>query len=326
MKQLTLHSEAYRYSIASFREWLQTLGYSSQMVYSLPNHIQEFLHYAEGKGYAGLHQLSMELMKEYYYRLRERRNTRNGGGLSNAYLNKHLQALQKFSDYLRQSGRLLLPKLDIPTEAADGAITDIVTQKEVQQMYEATYIPYEPKKNDKGSVYYEALQLRDRAMLAVFYGCGLRRNEVVHLDIADVFFEKSVLHVRQSKGYKERMTPLTKQSVEHLQNYLYDARPYFCKDKNEAFFVNHNGKRLGGQQMLLRLQLLVRLTDNELLQQKDIHLHTLRHSIATHLLQNGMTLERIQEFLGHSSIESTQIYTHFLETENGNEYEYKLPL
>lgn len=326
MKQLALHSEAYRYSIASFREWLQTLGYSSPMVYALPNHIQEFLHYAESKGYAGLQQLSDELVKEYYYRLRERRNVRSGGGLSNAYLNKHLQALQKFGDYLRASGRLLLPKLDIPTEAADGEITDILTQAEVKLMYEATYLPYEQKKNDKGSVYYEAMQLRDRAMLAVFYGCGLRRNEVVHLDVADIFFEKAVLHVRQSKGYKERMTPLTKQSVEHLQNYLYDARPYFCKQENKAFFVNHSGRRLGGQQMLLRLQALVQLTENEELQSKDIHLHTLRHSIATHLLQNGMTLERIQEFLGHSSIESTQIYTHFLETENDTNYEYNVQL
>lgn len=68
--------------------------------------------------------------------------------------------------------------------------------------------------------------------------------------------------------------------------------------------------------MLLRLNTLIQLTRNAELQQKEIHLHTLRHSIATHLLQNGMKLERIKEFLGHSSLESTQIYTHFLETEN----------
>lgn len=326
MKQLTLHSEAYRYSIASFREWLQTLGYNSQTVYSLPNHIQEFLYYAETKGYAGLHQLSVELMKQYYYRLKDRRNQQTGGGLSNAYLNKHLQALHKFSDWLRQSGRLSLPKLDIPTEAADSVITDILTQGEIKQIYEATQIPYEPKKNDRGIVYYETLQLRDRAMLAVLYGCGLRCNEAVSLDTDDIFFEKSLLHVRKGKGYKERMVPLTKQGIDYLQHYLYDGRPYFCTTKNEAFFVNHNGKRLGGQMMRLRLRLLIELTDNELLQKKDIHLHTLRHSIATHLLQNGMKLERIQEFLGHSSMESTQIYTHFIENENGNDYEYKLQL
>ena len=72
--------------------------------------------------------------------------------------------------------------------------------------------------------------------------------------------------------------------------------------------------------MLIRLKQLIQLTNNAELIQKEIHLHTLRHSIATHLLQNGMKLERIKEFLGHSSLESTQIYTHFLETENDNEH------
>jgi integrase/recombinase XerD len=320
MKQLTLQSEAYRYIIASFKEWLQTIGYSEQTVYQLPNYIQEFLFFAESKGYAGLWQINNDLIKEHYYKLKLRTNKRRTGGLSNSYLNKHLQAFEKFSDYLRQNGRLLLPKLDIQAEENNSEVTDILTQDEIKLLFKLTYENYEQQKNDRGIVYYEAMQLRDRAMLCIFYGCGLRRNEVVHLDINDIVFEKSVVHVRKGKGYKERMVPITKQSIEHLQNYLYDARPYFCNDKNEAFFVTHYGKRLGGTMMLRRLQQLIQLTNNAALIQKEIHLHTLRHSIATHLLQNGMKLERIKEFLGHSSLESTQIYTHFLETENTNDY------
>ncbi len=134
------------------------------------------------------------------------------------------------------------------------------------------------------------------------------------------------MHVRKGKGYKERFVPITAGGIQHLQNYLYDARPYFCNDKNEAFFVTQSGKRLGGTMMLIRLKQLIQLTNNAALIQKEIHLHTLRHSIATHLLQNGMKLERIKEFLGHSSLESTQIYTHFLETENQNKYEYNIQL
>jgi integrase/recombinase XerD len=214
----------------------------------------------------------------------------------------------------------LLPRLDIRTEEDDSEVTDILTQQEIKQLYEITHLPYEQKKNDKGIFYYEAMQMRDRAMLAVFYGCGLRRNEVVHLDIGDIIFAKSVLHVKKGKGYKERMVPVTKQSLLHLQNYLYDGRPYFCNDKNESFFVTQSGRRLDGQMMLIRLKQLIQLTGNAALQNKDIHLHTLRHSIATHLLQNGMKLERIKEFLGHTSLESTQIYTHFLETENNSDY------
>jgi integrase/recombinase XerD len=315
MKQLVLQSEAYRYSIAAYREWLQTLGYNSQTVYQLPNCIQEFLYYAESKGYGGLHQITNELIKTHYYQLKNRSNKVKSGGLSNSYLNKHLQALHKFSDYLRQNGRLLLPKLDIPNEENNSSITDILTQEEVKQLFAATQQPYELKKNDKGVLYYEAMQLRDRAMLTVFYSGGLRRNEVVHLDVDDIIFEKSILRVRQAKGYKERIVPLTQQSIAILQNYIYDARPYLIKDKTDALLLNHNGTRLGGQQMLNRLKYQIQQTNNTVLQQKDIHLHTLRHSIATHLLQNGMKLERIKDFLGHSSLESTQIYTHLMETE-----------
>lgn len=324
MKQLALQSEAYRYIIASFKEWLQTIGYSEQTVYQLPNCIQEFFFYAESKGYGGLHQITNDLIKEHYYKLKLRTNKRKGGGLSAAYLNKHLQAFQKLSDYLRQNGRLLLPKLDIRTEENSSEASDILTQPEIKLLFEATGQPYEPKKNDKGIVFYEAMQVRDRAMLTVFYSCGLRRNEAVHLDISDIHFEKKLLRVRKGKGYKERLVPLTTKGAAYLQQYLYDARPYFCTDNSEAFLVTFCGKRLGGQQMLSRLNTLIQLTGNAELQNKEIHLHTLRHSIATHLLQNGMRLERIKEFLGHSSLESTQIYTHFLETENETRYEYNI--
>lgn len=326
MKQLVLHSEAYRYTIAAFREWLQTLGYNAATVYQLPNHIQELLHYAETKGYAGLHQINNELIKENYYRLKERVNKRGTGGLSNSYLNKHLQAYNKFSDYLRQNGRLLLPKLDIQTEGQGSGIIDILTQEEIRQIFEVTHIPYEQRKADKGMVFYEALQMRDRAMLAVFYSCGLRRNEVYHLDINDIQADKKILHIKKAKGYRQRLVPLTQQSLQHIHNYVYDARPYFSNTKDEALFLTYTGKRLGGQQMLLRLKALINLTGNATLQGKDIHLHTLRHSIATHLLQNGMRLERIKDFLGHSSLESTQIYTHFIEQDNTSEYECKQQL
>ena len=83
------------------------------------------------------------------------------------------------------------------------------------------------------------------------------------------------------------------------------------------FFVSQRGLRMNGQSMLLRLKILIQRVDNTELQSKEVGLHTLRHSIATHLLQNGMKLEAIAKFLGHSSLESTQIYTHLVEQENG---------
>jgi integrase/recombinase XerD len=125
------------------------------------------------------------------------------------------------------------------------------------------------------------------------------------------------VHVIKGKGYKERFVPISKKGMEHITTYLYDARPLMITDnKEEAFFLNHNGKRLGGQMLMLNVQALAKRTNDAGLQQKEIGLHTLRHSIATHLLAHGMDLEKIKDFLGHSSLESTQIYTHLINEDN----------
>jgi integrase/recombinase XerD len=325
MKKLPITSPHYKYILQSFREWLDVLGYAATTVYGMPNYIQEFLHYLEQNGKTQVTDIENKYIKEYYRELKTRSNTRQGGGLSNSYLNKHLQALQKFSDYLRQSGRLQIPKLYIPTEEDTQEIKHVLTQEEIQQLYKATE-NYEQEKESKNVPFlYEALALRDKAMLTIFYGCGLRRTEAVSLDINDMHTDKQYIHVRKGKNYKERIVPINTTGLTHLQNYLYESRPRFLRnEKEEAFFISQRGKRINGQSMLLRVKLLVQRVDNTELQQKEIGLHTLRHSIATHLLQNGMKLEAIAKFLGHSSLESTQIYTHLLEKENDESGKYLL--
>lgn len=316
MKQLPISSASYKYIIQSFKEWLDILGYAETTVYSMPNYIRELLHYLESQGKTQVSQMENKDIQAYYRQLKQRSNTREGGGLSNSYLNKHLQALQKFSDYLRQTGRLQLPKLYIPTEEDGQEIKDILSQEEIKQLYKSTALY--PEATERIAPWmYEALALRDKAMLAIFYGCGLRRNEAVHLDISDIQAEKQYIYVKKGKNYKERLVPINNTGISHLQNYLYESRPRFLKnEKEEAFFISQRGKRINGQSLLLRLKILIARTENTELQQKEIGLHTLRHSIATHLLQNGMKLESIAKFLGHSSLESTQIYTHLLEQED----------
>ena len=97
---------------------------------------------------------------------------------------------------------------------------EIIKPNDVNKHSKEQFKKFEQKKNDKGIVYYEAMQYRDRAMLSIFYGCGLRRNEAVHLDISDIIFGKSSLHVRKGKGYKERFVPVSKQSLQHLRDVL----------------------------------------------------------------------------------------------------------
>jgi integrase/recombinase XerD len=304
MKQLSIKSESFQYVEKSFREWLDILGYAPSTVYNLPNHLRELFHWMEQQGHTQLKDLDTPQIREYYQQLKSRTNQRRGGGLSSAYLNKHLQALYKFADYLRQSGKLLLPALGIEWESDNTNEITVLEQEEIKLLYQATY-------GFNEGTQLEHFNARDRAMLTIFYGCGLRRNEGYHLNVEDINFDKQLMHVKKGKAYKERFVPFNKTNLEYLQEYLYDARPNLVKDQREsAFLISQRGKRMEAQSMALRLRLLQQRNDDIGLQQKEVRLHVLRHSIATHLLQNGMTLEKISRFLGHSSLESTQVYTH----------------
>lgn len=310
MKSLALKNPSFRYLEQSFKEWLDILGYAPISVYNMPLQVRELLHYLESQSINNIKELEIKHIRDHYDRLKERSNARRGGGLSNDHLNKHIQALRKFTDYLRQVGRLTLPELPIKNEEDQGKVIPVLSEEEIQLLFKSTYKAPErrPNLNDKQI---EAIQARDRAMLAIFYGCGLRRNEAVNLDVSDINFDRSLLHVRKGKNYKERLVPISKTSLKHLQDYIYDHRPEILQgSKSEALFVSMKLKRMDGQTMLIRLKYVQHQTENADLIEKEIGLHTLRHSIATHLLQAGMPLESIARFLGHGSLESTQIYTH----------------
>ena len=120
---------------------------------------------------------------------------------------------------------------------------------------------------------------------------------------------------RKGKNYKERFVPINKRNAEILEDYIYEARPEFYQAKeSEALFINHHGTRMQGMSFSNRLKVIIASTNNKTIENKHITLHLLRHSIATHLLQREVPLESIKTFLGHSSLESTQIYTHLLKT------------
>jgi site-specific recombinase XerD len=137
------------------------------------------------------------------------------------------------------------------------------------------------------------LALRNRALVELVYSAGLRAAEAVGLDLADVDFDQEQLHVR-GKGGKERVVPLGEEAAHLLARYLHEARPALVRGAQNAVFVSVRGKRL----------------DTSTLRRVFAHPHRLRHAFATHLLEGGADLRTIQELLGHSSLSSTQIYSH----------------
>jgi site-specific recombinase XerD len=138
-----------------------------------------------------------------------------------------------------------------------------------------------------------ALALRNRALVELVYSAGLRSAEAVGLDLADVDFEQELLRVR-GKGGKQRAVPLGEEAAHWLARYLRDARPQLARGAENAFFLSARGRRL----------------DTSTLRRTFAHPHRLRHAFATHLLEGGADLRTIQELLGHSSLSTTQMYSH----------------
>jgi len=306
MKSLPLTNPAYKYLEQSYAEWLDVLGYSTSTVRYFPTFVREYLHYMEQQGYTSIHDIDIPIIRTYYRQLTQRANQRRGGGLSNSYLNTHINALNKLLEYLRTQARVMLPPTGIPAETPNPEPVTPLTSKQIKSLYEVTKI-YEEEK--------PALALLDRAILAIYYDCGLRRNEGVNLNLSDIDFDQRLLHVRKGKGGKARTVPFSKSTSEHLQNYRYEGRPHFAKTGTEPSFLLslRSGKQACGSTLNKRLKYMQSQTEDVSLQQINIHLHILRHSIATHLLYQGMELERVAQFLGHYSLNSTQIYTHLVE-------------
>ena len=305
MKKLKLYNESFILLVANYKEWLDILGYAETTVYNLPNHLQEFFYYLEQNGIRNINQITTKIVKEYYQELQQRANERQSGALSKSYLNKHQQALKKFKEYLQNHNHkginIHLKSEKQPTEEK----LNILTQSEIKQLFRATEYSHTENR----------FKLRDKAILTILYSCGLRRNEAVHLDISDIYFDKERVFVRKGKNYRERFVPINRKNAEILEDYIYESRPEFYQSNlSEALFVNKNGTRMQGMSFANRLKAIVQATNNKTIAEKGITLHILRHSIATHLLQKEVPLESIKTFLGHTSLESTQIYTHLLKS------------
>jgi integrase/recombinase XerD len=285
----------YQLLLQGFEKWLSTLEYAESTVYASTNYMRDFFTYLTEREILNPERINKQVIKTYYNYLQERKNKRQPGSLSQNYIVSNINALRRFGRYLQATGKQTLEiDLHLPIEKENPR--NILTTKEVELLYKAC-------DND-------ILGIRDRAMLSIYYGCGLRRNEGQSLDVSDILLKEKLVYVRKGKGYKERYVPMTEAIKEDLENYIYVSRQHlqsFKPDRKEpALFISMRAKRMHGNSIILRLQKLIEKANLP----KETGLHTLRHSIATHLLQSGMSLESVSRFLGHQSLESTQIYTH----------------
>lgn len=267
------------------------LNFEPSTIRYAPKKAREFFCWLEQNQIYELSAITKPVIEDYFAYLQTRQNRRKNGKLSRNYLRTYITSMRNLARYLRETERESF-EVDIQLQGRSRNIKTIFTKAEIKALYNAC----------DGDI----LGIRDRAMLAVYYGCGLRRNEGVNLDTGDILPGKNLLFVRKGKNYKERYVPITESVKEDILNYLDYARPVLIKKQTNVLFLNSRGERITASMLAERLKKLKGKAGID----KTAGLHTLRHSIATHLLQSGMKLAQIKRFLGHSSLESTQIYTH----------------
>lgn len=231
-----------------------------------------------------------------------------GRGKSAASITRFLASIKSFYNYLVSVDAVdANPARGLSAGKTERKYPEILTNKEVELFLE------QPQCVD-------AKGYRDHAMLELLYATGIRVSELISLDLQDLNLAAGFIHCA-SKG-KERIIPLYHVAVKALQDYVKDVRPQLIADSGEqALFVNMNGERMSRQGFWK----IIKYYQEKAGIEKDITPHTLRHSFAVHLLENGADLRSIQEMLGHADISSTQIYTHVVKRQLKDVYQKAHP-
>ena len=274
---------------------------SQNTISSYLRDVSQFAEYLRNYEDASLREATSEMVQGYM-------NWMMGRGKSAASVTRFLASIKSFYQFLLSQGDIAAnPAKGIDAAKVERKYPEILTSKEVEQFLE------QPQCVD-------AKGFRDHAMLELLYATGIRVSELISLDLEDLNLAAGF--IRCSSRGKERIIPLYQTAIKALNDYVRNVRPQLIADSDEtALFVNMNGERMSRQGFWK----IIKHYQEKAGIEKDITPHTLRHSFAVHLLENGADLRSIQEMLGHADISSTQIYTHVVKRQLKDVYQKAHP-
>ena len=262
----------------------------------------QYLHYLEDEQITSWQDVDRYVVINYLEKMHDEKK-------APATVTRMITSLRRFHQFLRQE--LLTdhdPMQHIDTPKKVQKLPSTLSLTEVERLIETP----DTTKN---------LGIRDRAILEVMYATGMRVSELVGLKLSDLHLSLGLVQTL-GKGDKERIIPLGDYAIQWLERYLDEARPLLVANPSETHvFVNHHGTGLSRQGIWKNLKQLVREAGIN----KEVTPHTLRHSFATHLLENGADLRTVQELLGHADISTTQIYTHITKKRMTDVYKQHFP-
>lgn len=260
-------------------------GLSDNTLQSYRRDVEQYIGYLDELNITSFKSTSKTTVIAYLLRLQKK-------GRATSTISRNLASIRSFYQYLNKINEIETdPTSNLESPKVEKKLPQILSPKEVELLLN------QPQCVDlKG--------YRDKAMLEALYATGIRVTELISLDLVDLNLDMGFLKCKN--GLKERTIPLGSISITALLSYINKARNLLISNPNEeALFVNCNGRRLTRQGFWK----IIKIYKNQAKINKEITPHTLRHSFAAHLLENGADLRSIQEMLGHSDISSTQIYT-----------------
>jgi integrase/recombinase XerD len=313
-----IQSQNFKVLVDAFENWLSALAKSSSTVQHYPLALIEYFEYLEAEhNIKHINRVEKKHSTMFKQHLQLRINkSRLIGGIHNQTINCIIKALNSFNRFMSEYSETLkygITEKYLPVEHAEKIV---LTEQEIEELFEVTYEQYP---NSKSQLPFGQ---RDRVILHLLYSMGIRADEASWIDLSDVDFNNNRILVRKGKGGKQRYVPTTFRVMDEIRSYIENGRYYFMeshenptcwkrivkkkmdrKDEN-ALLLNVFGKRL--RTFDKRLKYLASKTSIT----KNVTCHVLRHTLGTHLYQNGMKLNRIQLILGHSSQDTTMIYVH----------------
>ncbi|OHD54797.1 MAG: tyrosine recombinase XerC [Spirochaetes bacterium GWF1_51_8] len=261
-------------------------AYSENTLKAYSEDFESFLQFCDEAGISGFGEIDYRVLMNYLTELSERR-------LKASSLERKVASLKSLYKYLIREGLVRKNPADLlSSPKKEKRLPSVMEKSEVLDLI--------------GSISGEdALSLRDKAMITLLYASGLRVSELTGLDIHDVDYTQGIVRVT-GKGSKERIIPTGETARALLVRYMGLRNEFGPVQGDHALFLTRLGKRISDRMIRYILNSYV----DKLALRKNIHPHTLRHTFATHLLENGANIRVIQEMLGHSSLSTTQIYTH----------------
>lgn len=268
-------------------------GLAKNTIISYERDLHHYLHYLKNvEGILDLNDVSRGHIVHFLGFLKEQKK-------SSKTLARHIASVRSFHQFLiRDKATDHDPSVHIESPKMERTLPKVLNLQEVETLLDS------PKLKDH-------FGFRDKAMLELLYATGMRVSELIGLNIGDAHLTMGFVRCI-GKGNKERIIPIGKTAATALEQYLEKGRPFFLTKRisEDALFLNNHGKRLTRQGFWKILKKLANVAGIS----KELTPHTLRHSFATHLLENGADLRAVQEMLGHADISTTQIYTHVTKT------------